>query len=156
MGVEENTLVAEGLSSGRDSEDLGKMRPFVQDRKWTEVDGARNLDLGIKRQRNLRPLVLVSWAFDWGDTQTETPVKEGSIFRSEKINFSPSCFSISISLSEWERTRRHRQFRRFALPISSWHVASRDEPAIPYFRSVPLNFFSFWFIFDPNILRDGP
>ncbi|KAH0895918.1 hypothetical protein HID58_045486 [Brassica napus] len=34
------------------------MRPFVQDRKRTEVDGARNLDLGIKRQRKKRPLVL--------------------------------------------------------------------------------------------------
>ncbi|KAF2531996.1 hypothetical protein F2Q70_00029922 [Brassica cretica] len=34
------------------------MRPFLQDRKQTEVDGARNLDLGIKRQRKKRPLVL--------------------------------------------------------------------------------------------------
>ena len=91
-----------GLSSGRDSEDLGKMRPFVQDRKRMEVDGARNLDLGIKRQRKKRPLVLVTWAFDWGDTQTEPPVKERSIFRSEEINFSPSWFRISISLSEWD------------------------------------------------------
>ena len=76
--------------------------------------------------------------------------------RSEEISLSPSSFRISHLCFRMRLTRRHRQTRRFHLPIPTRHVASRDEPIIPYFRPVPLIFFSFGFIFDPNFLRALP